>query len=156
MESSVVYLNKLAFLGGVYSITFDINNLICLDFAKLVFRLAFMYFNDIFVLHLIHNKNITLLFFKANSRPFPPPLHNYVTVNLPFICKHLLCIVRSTSILDNKTLFTLGPLLNGVGGIYTKYLCKTRDKMVEKHITKYLKIQLISKNTCTALHIRRI
>ena len=41
-----------------------------------------------------------------------------------------------------KTLFTLGPLLNGVGGIYTKYLSKTRDKMVEKHITKYLKIQI--------------
>ena len=39
-------------------------------------------------------------------------------------------------------LFTLGPLLNGVGGIYTKYLCKTRDKMVEKHITKYLQIQI--------------
>ena len=43
---------------------------------------------------------------------------------------------------QDKTLFTLGPLLNGVGGIYTKYLCKTRDKMVEKHITKYLKIQI--------------
>ena len=43
---------------------------------------------------------------------------------------------------QDKTLFTLGPLLNGLGGIYTKYLCKTRDKMVEKHITKYLKIQI--------------
>ena len=43
---------------------------------------------------------------------------------------------------QDKTLFTLGPLLNGVGGIYTKYVCKTRDKMVEKHITKYLKIQI--------------
>ena len=43
---------------------------------------------------------------------------------------------------QDKTLFTLGPLLNGVGGIYTKYLSKTRDKMVEKHITKYLKIQI--------------
>ena len=43
---------------------------------------------------------------------------------------------------QDKTLFTLGPLLNGVGGIYTKYLRKTRDKMVEKHITKYLKIQI--------------
>ena len=42
---------------------------------------------------------------------------------------------------QDKTLFTLGPLLNGVGGIYTKHFCKTRDKMVEKHITKYLKIQ---------------
>ena len=30
----------------------------------------------------------------------------------------------------------------GVGGIHTKYLSKTRDKMVEKHITKYLKIQI--------------
>ena len=28
---------------------------------------------------------------------------------------------------QDKTLFTLGPLLNGVGGIYTKYLSKTRD-----------------------------
>ena len=27
---------------------------------------------------------------------------------------------------QDNTLFTLGPLLNGVGGIYTKYLCKTR------------------------------
>ena len=36
----------------------------------------------------------------------------------------------------DKTLFRLGSLLNGVGGIYTKYLCKTRDKMVEKHINK--------------------
>ena len=43
---------------------------------------------------------------------------------------------------QDKTLFTLGPLLNGVGGIYTKYLSKTRDKMVEKHTTKYLKIQI--------------
>ena len=33
---------------------------------------------------------------------------------------------------QDKTLFTFSPLLNGVGGIYTKYLCKTRDKMVEK------------------------
>ena len=31
-----------------------------------------------------------------------------------------------------KTLFTLGPLLNGVGGIYTTHLCKTRDSMVEE------------------------
>ena len=43
---------------------------------------------------------------------------------------------------QDNTLFILGPLLNGVGGIYTKYLCEIRDKMVEKHITKYLKIKI--------------
>ena len=50
--------------------------------------------------------------------------------------------LNQNCVLQDKTLFTLGPLLNGVGGIYTKYLSKTRDKMVEKHITKYLKIQI--------------
>ena len=50
------------------------------------------------------------------------------------------CRYHNTDLpIQDKTLFTLGPLLNGVGGIYTKYLCKTRDKMVEKHITRYLK-----------------
>ena len=54
-----------------------------------------------------------------------------------------MCLLsRQDKTRQDKTLFTLGPLLNGVGGIYTKYLCKTRDKLVEKHITKYLKIQI--------------
>ena len=59
-------------------------------------------------------------------------------------CQSLTISLSSCDIIhrQDNTLFALGPLLNGVGGIYTKYLSKTCDKMVEKHITKYLKIQI--------------
>ena len=54
---------------------------------------------------------------------------------LDIVCLLIIDEIISTMTKTN-TLFTLGPLLIGVGGIYTKHLCKTRDKMVEKHMTK--------------------
>ena len=107
-----------------------------LSFFLFSFFLSFFYFIKKKIVFILFYYYVFILF-----TPPPPPPHTH-THPLLLCQKFHVTPIHCAFTRQDKTLFTLGPLLNGVGGIYTKYLCKTRDKMIEKHITKYLKIQI--------------